>query len=124
MTRHPASFGRFYGAVKTEWLWDHHRNMRLLAPVEFVDMRGHRWYAPIDSIIDGASTGWLLRRLFPAYVGHYRRATVLHDVHCELRIEPSWKVHRMFYDAMRADGTNPAAAWIMWLAVRMFGPRF
>jgi len=117
-------YGIFFGAVKTTWLPDHPRNMRLIERVTFRDRRHRQWVAEKESVINGASTGWFLRRLFPAYVGRYRRATVLHDCYCEKRTAPSWRVHRMFREAMLADGTSLAVAWILWAGVRLFGPRF
>ena len=125
-----------------EWPPDHPRNMRLLGAVQFFDKRGVEWVAMRGDVIDGASTGWLLRRLLPAYVGFYRRASVLHDCYCESKTRPSWQVHRMFREAMLTDGITIASrgrnrwtraammyvyyvqSWIMWLAVRLFGPRF
>ena len=124
MKRESPNRGRFYGSVKTDWLTDHPRDMRLMAGVTFIDPRGLRWYAEEGAIINGASTGWFLRRLFPAFVGRYRRATVLHDCYCTNRVSQSWQVHRMFHEAMLCDGTHPAIALIMWAAVRTFGPRF
>jgi len=119
-------YGTFVNEVRTVWLSDHPRNMRLLDDVKFIDNRGRTvWTAGKGTVINGASTGWFLRRLFPAFIGKYRRATVVHDYYCMNRKDiPSWKVHRMFRDAMLADGTSVAVAWIMWIGVRLFGPRF
>ena len=116
--------GEFTGTIKTDWVEGHPRDMRLIETIQFVDPRGKSWFAFRGSVINGASTGWFLRRLFPAFVGLYRRATVFHDCYCTERVEPSWEVHRMFREAMLADGTHPAVAWLMWLGVRWFGPRF
>jgi len=119
-----AKTGEFFGVIKTRWLSGHPRDMRLMETVRFTDPRGESWYAYRDSIINGASTGWFFRRLFPAYVGFYRRASVFHDAYCAAKTRPSWMVHRMFREAMLTDGTHPVVAWIMWLPVRVFGPRF
>ncbi len=107
----------------TDWLPDG-RAMQLLESLRFVDARGQHWLAPADSAINGASVPRFFIRLFPAYVGKYRRATVIHDVYCTTKERPSRDVHRMFYEAMRCDGTNVVTAWLMWAAVRLFGPRF
>jgi len=117
-------YGTFFGVVRTEWIPDHPRNMRLLNDVTFRDRHNVQWRAKEGDVIDGASTGWFFRRVFPAFVGGYRRATVLHDYYCSHRLRPSWQVHRMFYEAMRCDGTYPLTAWILWLAVRVFGPKW
>ena len=135
--------GTFSGTVQTRWVPDHPRNMRLLETVRFIDRRGKTWLAEPSTIINGASTGWFFRRLFPAYVGFYRRTSVLHDYYCTKKSRPSWAVHRMFREAMITDIYNMAKpnrcprwmwwlvckarvaqAWIMWVPVRMFGPRF
>lgn len=149
------------GRVKTDWYvrvpW---RNMRLVEPLKYIDKRGTEWVAEADTIINGASVPWFFRRLFPVYIGFYRRPSVLHDAACESRSRPSWKVHRMFHDAMRCEiasrfesreYTTPPGrccilrkalawwlrarnqiqydwqmvqAWLLWAAVRVFGPRF
>lgn len=114
---------RFIGKVSTDWHYAG-RAMTLTAPVAFTDARGQHWLAHVGSIINGASVPRFFIRLFPAYVGKYRRATVIHDVYCTTKERPSRDVHRMFYEAMRCDGTNIVTAWLMWLAVRVFGPRF
>jgi hypothetical protein len=116
--------GAFCGRVEVAWLADDPRQMKLLAPVTFRDWQGYSWRAYSGAIVNGASVPRFFWRLWPPCVGRYRRATVLHDVACEDRTRPSPDVHRMFYEAMRTDGTNLVTAWLMWLAVRVFGPRF
>ena len=116
-------WGWFEGTVRTEWLISG-RDMFTLGPRVYVDHTEKRWSVPIHSIINGASVPWFFRRVFPAYVGKYRYATVVHDHYCTTKIVPSWQVHRMFYEAMRCGGTGPLTAWLMWAAVRCFGPRF
>ena len=117
-------WGHFTGPVQAMWLTGDSRRMRLLAPVVFVDSRGIRWEAVAGAVSNGASVPWFFRRIFPAYIGKYRRATVVHDVACGQRDRPSREVHQMFYEAMRCDGVGPIQAWLMWAAVRVFGPRF
>ena len=135
--------GTAFGTVHTEWFVCDPRPMFIDREIIYEDRHGLKWRVPVGIVINGASTGWFLRRLFPAYVGFYRRATVLHDAACQMRHRPSWMVHRMFYEAMRCDIESmgqpercPDAvwrlvcfkracqAWIMWAAVRFFGPRF
>ena len=118
-------WGKFCdGDLVTRWVTGESRDMIIQEPIEFNDRRGCWWYAWPSDRINGASVPRFFWRVFPAYIGLYRRATVFHDVACEKKSEPSWKVHRMFYEAMRCDGVGPIQAWIMWAAVRMFGPRF
>lgn len=99
--------------------------MKLLEDFSFVDKRGVSWLAPAGSIVDGAS---IPRILWPVvgspFAGRYRRASVLHDVACQERRRPWKKVHKMFYQAMRADNTPKAQAKQMYKVVRMFGPRW
>lgn len=118
-------WGRYIGDVETKWMAPPEpRVMMLLSTFQYIDNQGRGWVAPRGEVINGASTGWFLRRLFPAYVGKYRRATVIHDVYCESRVRNSKVVHLMFYQAMRCDGVGSCQAWIMWFAVSVFGPRF
>ena len=119
-----AAADSFSGNFTFAWLSGDPRRMILTQMVTYRDRQGELWTATSGRTINGASVPWFFRRIFPAYIGRYRRATVLHDVACEDKREPSWKVHRMFYQAMRCGGTNVVTAWLMWAAVRMFGPRF
>ncbi len=115
----------FEGEVRTEWLvhTGPDRRMRLLGDFAFVDPRGKRWVAPAGSVIDGASIPRMLWAVCGSpYTGDYRRASVLHDVACASRREPSRDVHRMFYDAMVCDGFDESLALEFYTAVRLFGP--
>lgn len=131
------------GRVSTYWYVRHPwRFMRLVQSLEFIDRRGVEWVAKKGTEINGASIPWFFRRVFPVYIGVYRRASILHDAGCVDKTRPSWEVHRMFYEAIRCDAllhtTNirnwwertiaeyqyAAEAWVMWAAVRTFGPRF
>jgi len=114
----------FSGDVEARWFHDG-RTMKLLRDFSFSDRTGKLWLAPAGSKVDGAS----IPRAFwstvgPPFVGKYRRASVIHDVYCQTRSEPWQEVHRMFYEAMRADGTSSNQARQMYFAVRNFGPRW
>ena len=110
--------------VRVEWLPDG-RTMELLQRLTYTDSNGRKWSAPKGMMIDGASIPWFLwRAIGSPYTGKYRRASVIHDAHCTLKERPSPEVHAMFYEAMLDDGTAPWKARVMWLAVRVFGPRF
>lgn len=117
----------FIGEVKTRWLKHDgaDRDMQLLSDFAFIDSAGVRWDAPAGSIINGAS---IPRQLWSGvgspFVGDYRRASVVHDVHCVLKERPHKEVHRMFYDAMICDGVSPFRAKYMYQAVRLFGPKW
>ncbi|MGA7749648.1 MAG: hypothetical protein WCA63_05825 [Gallionella sp.] len=43
---------------------------------------------------------------------------------CEKKIKTSKDAHRMFYEAMLADGTSEARALLFYTAVRLFGPQW
>ena len=114
----------FSSQVKTEWLEDG-RSMRLLDSLAFEDKHGLQWVAPIGSVVDGASIPRFFWRFIGGpFSGKYRDASVIHDVYCVLQDRPSPEVHAMFYEAMRARGVWRTKAFLMWMAVRVFGPRF
>ena len=120
-----STHGTFIGIVDAEWHADG-RTMTLNEPVVFVDARHNRWIAEAGRTIDGASIPRFFWRFIGGpFSGKYRRASVVHDVYCENRAPGSSNiVHAMFYNAMRADGVGRVKAWLMWAAVRLFGPRF
>ena len=124
MIRSEDRWGYFIGPVQTWWSLVDPRTMTVSRAVTYVDRNRKQWCVPEGTGINGASVPWLLRRLFPAYIGYYRRATVIHDWACSVREEPSPVVHRMFYEAMRCDQTPAITACLMYAAVRVFGPRF
>lgn len=118
---------RFHGEVVTRWSRERgaDRCMDLLENLIFIDSRGIWWLALRGSRINGASIPRVLWSLIgDPYTGDYRRASVVHDVACEHRNRPYQDVHRMFYEAMLADGLRPSKAWVMYQAVRAFGPRW
>jgi hypothetical protein len=111
------------GKATVEWMSDG-RSVKLLNELSFND--GKRvWVAPKDSIVDGASIPWFFWRFIGSpFVGKYRRASVIHDVYCVTEEFDSKEVHKVFYKMMVADEVRPFKASFMWLAVRLFGPRF
>jgi len=109
---------------RTDWLSDG-EGMRLVDDFHFVDEVGSIWKCAAGSVVNGASIPRFFWRVIgPPLRGRYRFATIPHDVHCVLRLYPSPEVHRMFYRAMRASGVGRCKAWVMWFAVRFFGPRW
>ena len=78
----------------------------------------------IGSVVKYVDNGDSVTRVGGPFSGRYRRASVIHDVYCEDCTQPSPQVHAMFHDAMRADGVGVFKSWLMWFAVRVFGPRF
>ena len=118
-------FGRFIGRVKTDWCDDDHRRMKLLEPFAFEDPANVRWDAPAGAVVDGASIPRVLWTFVGSpFVGEYRRASVVHDVACDVRTREWQDVHRMFYYAMRTGGVGSFRAKWMYLAVRTWGPEW
>lgn len=115
----------FSNTVKAEWLEGEPRRMRLLEAISFVDKNGKEWLAYAGSIVDGASIPSVFWPVIGSpFVGRYRRASVLHDAFCDERSEPHEAVHKMFLEAMLADGTDPELAETMFKAVWNFGPKW
>jgi hypothetical protein len=118
----------FEGNVDTRWLTnaDSDRRMRLLSDFAFVDSSAFKWVAPAGDIVDGASIPeqvWT-QLIGTPFIGDYRRASVVHDVACARQIKNSREAHRMFYEAMLADGTSKPRALLFYTAVRLFGPKW
>jgi len=112
------------GEVEAAWLPDN-RSMRLLADVVFLDSYGITWEAPAGSKVDGASIPRFFWRVMGSpFTGRYRRASVVHDVYCAKQARPHRSVHRMFHEAMRADGVGRFRAWLMYQAVAKCGPKW
>ena len=125
------SHGQFVNKVKCEWLVEEgpDRDVKLLDDFLYIDPNGKRWPAPKRSVVDGASIPWPLwnKWIGPPFVGNYRRASVVHDVACELRekiCRSSQIAHRMFYDACLCGGVGEIKAKVMYWAVRTFGPKW
>ncbi len=119
---------RFEGEVETRWLvhGGADREMEILREFSFVDSTGYRWVAHPGEKVDGASIPeqvWSAVAGTP-FIGDYRRASVVHDVACDRREKTSKDAHRMFYEAMLADGTSKERALLFYTAVRLFGPQW
>jgi hypothetical protein len=118
----------FEGEVETRWLihGGADREMELLREFVFVDSTGYRWVAHPGEKVDGASIPqqvWTSVVGTP-FIGDCRRATVVHDVACDRHEKTSREAHRMFYEAMLADGTVKERALMFYAAVRLFGPQW
>lgn len=117
--------GKFTNTVKTEWPNDKPRNVVLLEDVSYIDDDAVAWPVKAGDIVNGASIPrFLWTAVGPPYVGLYRYATVIHDVHCVLKERPHQQVHQMFDDAMRDSGVPDWKRKIMARAVKWFGPKW
>lgn len=117
----PGELGRFEGEVKTEWLDEDHRSMRLLEDFHYIDPDNDRWTAPAGDIIDGASIPQGLWTLVGApFDGPYRKASVIHDVGCVRRTRSMEDTHRAFYYACLLEGVSETKALLMYWAVSQF----
>jgi Protein of unknown function (DUF1353) len=119
---------RFDGEVNGTWLRHSgpDRKIKLTTDFAFLDSRGVRWDAPAKSTIDGASIPEIVWSsvVGTPYIGDYRRASVVHDVACQQKIRAHEEVHYMFYEAMICDGVTEERAYLMYTAVRLFGPKW
>lgn len=114
----------FSGLPKTEWINDG-RTMRLLEAFTFTDSAGKVWIAPKGSLLNGADIPCFFWRVAGSpYVGLHRRSSIIHDVYCRTRSEPSEAVHKMFYEGMLCDGMGKKMAWCKYQAVKNFGPEW
>lgn len=100
---------------------------RLRKDFGYIDSTGVRWQAKAGLLTDGAS----IPRIFWTIVGNpygglYLKAAVIHDYYCkpENRYRRWENVHRVFYDAMLANGVGRLQAIAMYAAVWRFGPRW
>jgi hypothetical protein len=114
----------FVGRLLTEWLTGSD-GMRLIEPFAYVDASGQPWIVPDGAEVNGAS----IPKPFWGFIGHpymepYRRAAVIHDFYCDVRLRPWQSVHRMFHEAMLAAGVEERLARLMFLGVFTGGPRW
>ena len=116
--------GYFEGEVIASWDNDG-RKMTLREDFSYVDPNNRRWSAPAGSVVDGASIPpafWTF--VGGPFEGHYRKASVVHDVGCH-EMKATWEdVHRMFYDACVCGGVDEQTAKVLYYAVYHFGPRW
>jgi hypothetical protein len=118
------SKGQFVGRLITEWL-DDGRNMRLIERFSYKDPKRAIWDVPEGTVVNGASIPSLLWSFIGSPFGDkYRKASVIHDHYCETRTRDSEDVHRVFFDAMLDSGVGSSKAWVMYQAVRQFGPNW
>jgi hypothetical protein len=130
--RSQQSFGDFSGSPLVQ-LGPDGTSVILAEDFWFRDKDRQKWDVPKGYASNGAS----IPRFFWSVIGGpldgpYRDAAIFHDYYCEF-YDVAWpdpwkrdwkKVHRAFYDGMRARGVNEVKAKIMYGAVYHFGPRW
>jgi len=117
----------FIGKVVVEWLDDDPfvPRMRLVEDFGFRDVRGRQWLAEKDRVLDGRSIPLVfLDMIGPPFAGEYRKSAVVYETQCYAMQLPWREVHRMFYDASRAEGVPETDAKLMYLALYAGGLRW
>ena len=100
--------------------------MSLVEDFSYKDPKGLDWISERGRTVDGASIPSMFwsSGLGTPFVGDYRRASVVHDVWCQDRTRKDLDTHRMFYYACRCDGVGKIKAFLMYAAIRLFGPKW
>lgn len=115
----------FSGDPKATWLTEPgpDRDMELTEDFWFIDELEREWDAPEGSVINGASIPRQLWSLIGSpYTGDYRRASIVHDVACDLAGKDRGKrraADRMFFEACRAGGCSKWDASVLYVGVRI-----
>jgi hypothetical protein len=113
---------RFSANPKVELLEDG-RLVRLIERFEFINADGRGWPVPDGTISDGASIPQFFWSLIGGpFEGLYRGPSIVHDYYCETRTRRSSDVHSMFHSAMLCAHVGGRRAFLMYEAVRRFGP--
>lgn len=127
--------GYFEGQLKLLDVAEQHEGMghfdpgytefQLLQDYSYRDNDGTLWTVPAGTVVDGAS---IPKRVWSViggpWSGRYRNAAVIHDWMCAEQLLNSDFVHKIFYEAMLANGVSAYTAYIMFEAVRRFGPQW
>lgn len=125
-----ATLGSFSEDPQLTWLTAPHdptdRRMQLLREFWYKDPAGTVWKAPKDSIVDGASIpAALWSTIGSPYTGHYRRASIVHDVACDQAQQAAdpgaarAAADKMFYQACLAGGCPAVQAELLYAGVRI-----
>ena len=125
-----ATLGSFSEDPQVTWLTAPNdstdRCMQLLREFWYEDPDGTVWKAPQDSVVDGASIpASLWSTIGSPYTGHYRRASIVHDVACdeaEAAADPvaaREAADKMFYQACLAGGCPAVQAVLLYTGVRI-----
>jgi hypothetical protein len=118
---------RFIGKVVVEWLDDDPfiPSMRLVENFGFQDASGKTWMVDKGATLDGRSLPLLFRDMFGvAFLGSYRKTSVLYDHYCRTLSAPWRDVQRLFYNASLAEGVDEGEAKLMYMALYAAGMRW
>jgi hypothetical protein len=116
--------GSFHGRLAVDWLRDNNgKRAHLREPFEFIDPNGRNWPIPSGIVVDGAS----IPKPFWSLIGGpfeepYLKASVVLDYFCQIRTTHYADVYGAFYDALLASDIAKRRAWVLYRAVKTFGP--
>ena len=106
--------------------WNGARNMVLEEDFYYIDPKGKQWNAPKGSAINGATIPRALwTTIGSPFAGHYRRASIVHDVAVDEEIEIKLRdaqrkeADRMFYHACRHEGCSKRLAVLLYIGVSL-----
>lgn len=113
--------------LKSGWIDDagESKLRELSASFGYIDPNGVHWDVPIGFRTDGASIPLFFQPLIGGpWTDAYIKAAVVHDFYIRRPGVSAESVHKVFYLALLAGGTDPGRAQEMYFAVRRFGPQW
>jgi esterase/lipase superfamily enzyme len=116
LKRAEARFGRFKGALVTQFLADG-RNIRLVEPFGFVDSDGKHWDVPAGAELNGAFWPGVVSTTHPPFSGKAREAAILLDYYSQQKTRDWQSTIVMTYWALRASGLGEKPAKVIWAVV-------
>lgn len=123
---HAEYFGEFDSDPVGTFINDTDRPLfKLQKPITFTDPNKLSWTAPADEIVDGASIPQIAWSIIGGpFSGNYLRAAIVHDYFCCSKSRDYHDTHKAFWRGLRLDGIGSTKAYVMWAAVRAFGPEY
>lgn len=116
--------GRYDGRLELYELAGHDgRWYCLMSDLAFLDEDGMWHTAYAGTLTDFASVPRIMWSIVPV-IGRHTKAAVIHDAQCQEKRLDSATVHAIFRRGLKVCGCWWLTQWAMWLAVRLFGPRF
>lgn len=98
----------------------HERGIIVQKLAIFVDPQGRLWELKPGEYCNGISSPRILWRLIYPYAEKLREASAFHDVYCDSKMYSQRDTHRVFWQIMRANTTQPVIALAAWLCVTCF----